>query len=228
MEKKKYLRGFILIALIFLIYNLAVVPFESNAVFWIAYFFSVFAIFMQAFMLQRIVKSQTLIKDRIYEYPMFRISVLYLILQMITGLVLMALSVRIPVFAAAMIEAVILAVAVMGFYAAESAQAEVVRQDMQLHHELVKMEELQTRVNLLLGQCEKGKIREDIKKLAEEIRYSNPLSRECSEEIEEEITVLFTEIEAAALDADMENVSCLCGRMTELLRERDRICKQGG
>jgi hypothetical protein len=34
-----------------------------------------------------------------------------------------------------------------------------------------------------------------------------------------------TEIEAAALDEDVENVAQLYDRMTGLLRERDRICK---
>ncbi len=226
--RKKYLRGCILLLFVFLIYHIAVVTFAKNIVFWIVYFFSVFAIAVQAFTLHEIVKSQALIKDRIYDFPMFRISILYLIVQLATGLVLMGLSDKVPVFAAALAETVILAVAVAGFYAAGAAQAEAVRQDAQLYRELAEMEELRTRVNLLIGQCEDGKIGEILHKLEEEIHYSNPLSRESARGIEEEITVLFSEIEAAALEPDTETVSCLCNRMTELLRERDRICKHGG
>ncbi len=223
--RKKYLRGYILLLLVFLIYQIAVVPFAKNIVFWIAYFFSVFAIVMQAFMLREIMKSQALIKDRIYDFPVFRISILYLLVQVITGLILMGLSDKVPVFVAALTEMVILTVAVMGFYAAEAAQTEAVRQDAQQHREFAQMEELQTRVNLLIGQCEDGKTGEILHKLEEEIHYSNPLSKESTREIEEEITVLLSEIEAAALDADAEAVSSLCKRMTGLLRERDRICK---
>ncbi len=225
--RKKYLRGYILLLLVFLIYQIAVVPFAKNSVFWIVYIFSVFAIAAQAFMLHEIVKSQVLIKDRIYDFPMFRISILYLIVQVTAGLVLMGLSDKVPVFAATLTEVVILAVAVMGFYAARSAQTEAVRQEAQQHSELAQMEELRTRVNLLIGQCEDEKIGEILHKLEEEIHYSNPLSKESTSKIEEEITVLFSEIEATALDADTENVSSLCKRMTELLRERDRICKHG-
>ncbi len=225
--RKKYLRGYILLLLVFLTYQIAVVPFAKNIVFWIVYIFSVFAIAAQAFMLHEIVKSQALIKDRIYDFPMFRISILYLIVQVAAGLVLMGLSDKVPVFAAALTETVILAAAVMGFYAAKAAQTEAFRQEAQQHRGLAQMEELRTRVNLLIGQCEDEKTGEILHKLEEEIHYSNPLSKESTSKIEEEITVLFSEIEATALDADTENVSSLCKRMTELLRERDRICKHG-
>ncbi len=225
--RKKYLRGYILLLLVFLLYHIAIVPFAKNIVFWIVYFFSVFAIAMQAFTLHELMKSQALIKDRIYDFPMFRISILYFIVQLTTGLVLMGLSDKVPVFAAALAETVLLALAVIGFYAVKAAQAEAVRQDAQQYREFAQMEELRTRVNLLIGQCEDGKAREILHKLEEEIHYSNPLSKESTREIEEEITVLFSEIEATALDADTETVSSLCKRMTGLLRERDRICKHG-
>ena len=227
MNRKKYLRGYILIAFVFLIYNIATVPFAKNIVFLIAYFFSVTAILMQVYTLYEMMKSQAIIKDRVYDFPMFRISVLYLIVQITASLLLMWFSVKIPVFAAVLIEMVILAVAVMGFFAAGAARTEALRQDARLEEELIKMKELQARINLLIGQCEEAQIREILHKLAEEIRYSNPLSKEITEEIEEEISVLFTEIEAAALDGNTENTSDLCERITGLLRERDRICKYG-
>lgn len=227
MNRKKYLRGYVLIAFVFLIYNIATVPFVKNMVFWIVYFFSAIAIFMQVYTLHEILKSEAPIKDRVYDFPMFRISTLYLVIQVTAGLIMMGFSERIPVFAAALTEVVILAVAVMGFFAAESARAEAIRQDVQLKEELIIMRELQLRIDSLISQCEEAQIQDILHRLAEEVRYSNPLSKEITEEIEEEILVLFTEIEAAALAEDSENILSLCDRMTGLLRERDRICKYG-
>lgn len=227
MNRKKYLRGYILIAFVFLIYNIATIPFAKNIVFWTAYFFSVSAILMQVYTLYEMMKSQVLIKNRVYDFPMLRNSVLYLIMQIVSSLLLMGFSEKIPIYAAALIEMIILAVAVMGFFAVRAARTETLRQDAQLEEELIKMKELQLRVNLLIGQCEEEQIREILHKLAEEIRYSNPLSKEITEEIEEEISVLFTEIEAAALNGDTDNTSSLCERITGLLQERDRICKYG-
>lgn len=227
MDRKKCLRGYILIAFILLIFNIATVPFSKNMVFWIVYFFSVIAILMQVNTLHEMMKSRALIKDRMYDFPVLKISVLYLALQITAGLLLMGFSTKIPVFAAALIEVVILAAAVMGLFVARSTRTEALRQDDRLEEELIKMKELQSRVALLISQCEETQIREILHKLAEEVRYSNPLSREITEEIEEEISVLFTEIEAAALNGDVENAFGLCERMTGLLRERDRICKYG-
>lgn len=227
MNRKKYLQGYILIAFVFLIYNIATIPFAKNIVFWTAYFFSVTAILMQVYMLYEMAKNQALIKDKVFDFPMFRNSVLYLIVQITASLFLMGFSVKIPVFAAVLIEMVILAVAVMEFFAVRAARTEALRQDAQLAEELIKMKELQARINLLISQCEKAQIQEILHKLAEEIHYSNPLSKEITEEIEEEISVLFTEIEAAALDGDTDNTSGLCERITGLLQERDRICKYG-
>lgn len=225
MNRKRYLRVYILIAFIFLMYNIATVPFSRSIIFWIAYFFSVLAILVQIYTLRELLKNQAPVRDRLYDFPIFRISILYLIVQIIVGLLLMGFADKVPVFAAALVETGILAAAVMALYAAGSARAEAFRQDVLLRNGLEKIEELQTRVNLLTGQCDKEEVKETLSRLAEEIRYSNPLSREATEEIEEEITVLFTEVEAAALDGDIENTAGLCERMTGLLRERDRICK---
>ncbi len=224
---KKYMRAYILIAFVFIIYGVAVIPFPKNIIFGVAFAFSILAIAAQIYTVYTVLKSQSLIKDRIYDFPQIRISILYLIVQLLASFLLMGFSDKIPVFAAVLAEIIILAVAVIGFFAVDAARAEAVRQDVQLEKELVKMREMQTRINLLIDQCEEKPIKDMLQKTAEEIRYSNPVSREISEEIEDELAVLLTEIETAALDGDVENTAKLCARMEELLRERDRICKYG-
>lgn len=224
---KKLLHGYILIAFEFLIYVIATVPFQKNIVFWIVFAFSILSLLVQIAVLHFVMNGQVRIKDRIYDFPIIRISALYLLIQFLVSLLFMGFSDKIPVFAAVLIEMVILMIAVTGFYFAGAAKKEVLRQDKQLEKELEKGKEWQTRLGILIGQCGEGQIREILGKLAEEIRYSNPISREVSEEIEEEIAVLLTEVEEAALAEDIENTAGLCERMTALLQERDRICKYG-
>ena len=224
---KKNMRAYILIAFIFIIYGVAAIPFPKNIIFGVAFAFSLLAIAAQIYTVYTLLKSQALIKDRIYDFPQIRISILYLIVQLLASFLLMGFSAKIPVFAAVLAEIIILAIAVIGFFAVDAARTEAVRQDIQLEKDLVKMREMQTRINLLIDQCEEKPIKDMLQKTAEEIRYSNPISRDISEEIENEIDVLYTEIETAALDADVENTARLCDRMEELLRERDRICKYG-
>lgn len=200
---------------------------EKNIAFGIVLVFSLLAILAQIYTVHTVMKSQLPAKDRVYDFPMIRVSVLYLLIQLLTSLLIVGFSAKIPAFAAIIIEIVILAIAVIAFYAVKVTQKEILRQDAQLKKELSKMEELQTRINLLISQCEEEQIRGMIQKLSEEVRYSNPISRDISEEIEEELEVLFTDIETRVLDGDVENTTELCSRMKGLLRERDRICKYG-
>lgn len=97
--------------------------------------------------------------------------------------------------------------------------------DIPENRDLTKMRELYTRIGRLISQCSEERIREILQELEEEVRYSNPVSRDASEEIDEEIMVLYTEIESSSLDEDVDNTIELCKRMKGLLRERDRICK---
>ncbi len=97
--------------------------------------------------------------------------------------------------------------------------------DIPENRDLTKMRELYTRIGRLISQCSEERIREILQELEEEVRYSNPVSRDASEEIDEEIMVLYTEIESLSLDEDIDNTIELCKRMKGLLRERDRICK---
>ncbi|MBD5462131.1 MAG: hypothetical protein HDR24_03585 [Lachnospiraceae bacterium] len=222
---KKYLHGYIVIAFVFIIYGAAIIPFPKTVIFGIAFFFSLLAIMAQVYNVYTVMKSQTLIKDKIYDFPQIRVSVLYLTVQLLTSLLLMGFSAKVPVFAAVLVEVIILAAAVLGFFAVGAVRKEAVRQDVQLKKELARMEELQTRINLLIAQCGGEQIKDMLQKLSEEIRYSNPISRDSTEEIEDEIDVLFSEVEASALDGNMENTAEVCGRLRGLLKERDRICK---
>lgn len=224
--KKESLRGYILLAFVLVIYLVATIPFPKTVVFWIAFSFSLLAVFSQLYTM-RVLKNdgKASIKDRFYEFPLMRVSVLYLILQIGVSILLMLFSEKVPVFAAVLIEVILMALAAVGCFAVEAAGREVIRQETEIKRELAKMEELQEQIRRLIAQCDEGKLEEILQRLAEEVRYSNPVSNDSSEEIEEEITVLFSEIEERILDDDLENVEALCYRMRGLLRERDRICK---
>lgn len=212
--------------LVFIIYVVAAIPFPKTDVFWAAFAFSLAVFLAQVYTMHAIMKSQASIKDRIYDFPLIRISALYLAVQLLASLLLMGFSAKIPIFAAVLVEMVILAAAAVGFFAVGAVKKEIISQDIQLKKKLASMEELQSRVHLLISRCGEGQIRELLQKLAEEIRYSNPVSGEDSEEIEEEIAVLFGEVEEAALDGDLENTAELCDQIKGLLKERDRICKE--
>lgn len=223
--RKENLRGYVLLAFVFVIYLVATIPFPKTVVFWIAFSFSLFAILSQLYTMRVLKNGKERIKDKFYEFPLLRVSALYLIIQIGVSILLMLFSEEVPVFAAVLAEVILVALAAVGCFAVEAAGREVIRQETEIKRELSKMEELQEQIRRLIAQCDEEKKKEKLQRLAEEVRYSNPVSNDISEEIEEEITVLFSEIEERILDDDVENAETLCDRMRGLLRERDRICR---
>lgn len=226
--KRKLMRGYILLALVCAIYGIAMVPFPKDAVWGTVLVYSVMAVAAQGYTLYVMFRTEALIKDRIYDYPMLRISVIYLIVQLTVSLVLLGFAQKIPYYAVLLVETVIVAGAVAGFYGAKSARTEIDRQDGQMQEQLAWMRAIQSRVEVLYSQCREGEIGQIIQKLLEEIRYSNPVSSDVSKEMEEEIACLLQEAEAAVMEENVEAARQWCGQITDLLRERDRIRKYGG
>ena len=64
-----------------------------------------------------------------------------------------------------------------------------------------------------------------LKKLAEELRYSDPVSSAALTEIERDLSAAVEELQAAVIDADTSAVKHLCRKASALLAERSRLCK---
>ena len=152
--KKENLRGYILLAFVLVIYLVATVPFPKTVVFWITFSFSLFAIFSQLYTMRILKNGKARIKDKFYEFPLLRVSVLYLIIQIGVSILLMLLSEKVPVFAAVLVEVILMALAAVGCFAVEAAGREVIRQETEIKRELAKMEELQEQIRRLIAQCD--------------------------------------------------------------------------
>lgn len=222
---KRVIKGYVLIVLVWLLYITLTVSLPKTIIFWIVAGFSVPVLLAQIFTLHTIDRPDALMKDRALDYPKLRISVYYSGVQFAAGLLLMIFAARIPVWAATAIETAILLLAVVAFYAVETACAEVIRQKEQTQDAMANMQDFQEKINRLILHCNQEPIQNRLRKLADEIHYCNPVSTDSSLEIENETASLLTEIEDCALAGDADTFFVLCDRVTELLRERDRICK---
>lgn len=222
---KRLVKGYVLIILVWLLYIMLTVPLPKTTVFWIAAGFSVPVLLAQILTLHTIDRPDTLMKNRALDYPKLRVVLSYTGVQFAAGLLLMKFAVRIPIWAAAAIETAILLLAVTAFYAVEAACAEVVRQKEQMQDAMAGMQNFREMINRMLLHCDQEAIQSRLRKLADELRYCSPASTDSSQEIESETTLLLAELEDCALANDADTVFALCDQITELLRERDRICK---
>ena len=224
-EKGK--KGLLVLALLFVVYTLIVlaVPFAKGGMFWLTYLFTAAAFGVQAYVFKLSFEKEAGAKSKFYGFPIARVGVLYLAVQIMLGLVFMALAAVAPVWLALVLYLALLAAAAVGVIATDSIRDEVERQDTQLKKDVATMRALQSKAAALPARCEDTTAKAALEKLAEEFRYSDPVSAPPLVEMENHLTAALDELEAAVADTDNTAAMDLCKKISAALAERNRLCK---
>ena len=221
--KKDAVRGVVVLGVLLVLYILIafLIPFVHTATFWVSFVFTLIAFGVVAASIYIAFVKNPDAKSRFYGFPIAKIGVIYGAVQLAAGLVLMALAAVVPAWIAVLVYAVALGAAVIGLVSAEAVVSEIHVQDAKLKNNVALMRSLQSKLNQIAVQSEdKG-----IKALAEEFRYSDPVSSDALAEIERDLAAVADELQAAVVDGDGEAADKLCRKAAATLAERNRLCK---
>ena len=221
--KKDAVRGVVVLGVLLVLYILIafLIPFVHTATFWVSFVFTLIAFGVVAASIYIAFVKNPDAKSRFYGFPIAKIGVIYGAVQLAAGLVLMALAAIVPAWIAVLVYAVALGAAVIGLVSAEAVVSEIHVQDAKLKNNVALMRSLQSKINQIAAQSEdKG-----IKALAEEFRYSDPVSSDALAEIERDLAAVVDELQAAVVDGDGEAADKLCRKAAATLAERNRLCK---
>ena len=221
--KKDTMRGIIGLGVLLLLYILVafLIPFVHTAVFWVSFVFTLIAFAVVAASMYIAFVKNPDARSRFYGFPLARIGAIYGLVQLIAGFVFMALAQWAPVWAAFLVYAIALGAAVIGLVSAEAVVSEIHAQDDKLKKDVSLMRSLQSKVNQMAAQSENA----DIKALADEFRYSDPVSNAAIADAEADLAAAMDELQSAYVDGDSEAVATLCRKASALLAERNRLCK---
>lgn len=224
-EKEK--KGVLVLVLLLVVYTLIVlaVPFAKGGMFWLTYLFTAAAFGVQAYVFKLSFEKEKGAKSKFYGFPIARVGVLYLAVQLVLGLVLMALAAVAPVWLALVLYLALLVAAAVGVIATDSIRDEVERQDAQLKKDVATMRALQSKAAALPARCEDTTAKAALEKLAEEFRYSDPVSAPALADLETDMAATMEELSAAVTDGDNAAVLALCKKISATLAERNRLCK---
>ena len=219
-------RGLMILAIVLAVFSLIAfaAPFAHTAVFWIGYGFGVFAVLFQLYIFKASFAGNGDAKSRFYGFPIARLGIYYLVTQLILSVIEMALAGLIPAWPAIIVNALALAVALIGCITAETMRDEIVQQDNKLKKNVSAMRELQSMAASMVGQCSDEEMKSIVKKIADELRFSDPVSSEATAELEEDMRSQMQDIQQAITEGDTEGVKVLCIKACESLAERNRIC----
>lgn len=219
-------RGLIILAIVLAVFSLIAfaVPFAHTTLFWVAYGFGVFAILFQLYIFKTSFAGNDDAKSRFYGFPIARLGVYYLITQLILSVIEFALAGLIPVWPAVIVNVLVLAFVLIGCITAETMRDEIVQQDNKLKKNVSAMRELQSMAASIVGQCSDEEMKSIVKKIADELRFSDPVSSDATAELENEMRSQLSDIQQAIVEGDVNGTKTLCTKLLETSAERNRVC----
>ena len=225
--KKDTLRAGIGLGVLLILYILIafLIPFVKTAVFWVSFVFTLIAFGVVAASIYIAFIRNPEAKSKFYGFPIAKIGVMYGAAQLLAGLIFMALGLWIPVWAAVLVYALLLGAAVIGLISADAVVEEIHNQDGKLRKNVALMRALQSKLNQMAAQCDDPDASSAVKKFAEELRYSDPVSSDALADIERDLTAAVEELQSAIVDGDSAATKQLCRKASGILVERNRLCK---
>lgn len=225
--KKDTMRGVVGLSVLLILYILIafLIPFAKTATFWVSFVFTLIAFCVVAASIYIAFVKNPDAKSRFYGFPIARIGIIYGIAQLVAGLLLMALGKWVPVWLVVLMCAIMLGAAVIGLISADAVAEQIHAQDAKLKKDVAAMRAIQSKLSVLPGQCEDPVTAKCLTQLAEEIRFSDPVSSEATQETEADLNALTDELQKAVLEHDTAAAQNLCKRCQAVLMERNRLCK---
>lgn len=227
--KKNSARWWVIWAVVLAVYNVIVfaVPFPKNAVFFVSWVFSLIAIAAQVYVIRTAFYKGESTTSKFYGFPIAKLGVLYLIVQLALGLMFMALgfALTIPLWVPLVLYIVLLGAAAVGLISTEATRDEIARQDTKLKKDVSCMRALQSKAMAMVPLAKDASVRAALEKFAEEIRFSDPVSGAALEAAESDLSTCVDDLQQAVLDNDQEAALSLEKRAEMLLAERNRLCK---
>lgn len=123
-----------------------------------------------------------------------------------------------------MLYLVLLCAALIGFVGADSVREEVVKQDANTKKQVSVMRAFQSQVANLSINCD-ASVKPELDKLAEEFRFSDPVSSDAIKDAEDELRCCIDELQRAVSENRSVDIPELCRKTSLVLAERNRLCK---
>lgn len=224
--KKDTIRWGVVLGILLVLYLLLafLIPVAHTATFWVSIIFTLIAFCVVAASIYIAFIKDPDAKSRFYGFPIARIGVIYGLVQLIASLIFIALSRWAPVWAAFLVYAVALGAAAIGLIGSEAVVSEIQTQDTKLKAAVSVMRSVRSKVDTLCAQCPEP-VAKQVRALAEELRYSDPVSSEALAGVEQDLVAAVDQLQAAIVDGDITAAEELCRRAAGILAERDRLCK---
>lgn len=215
MKKNKGM-AYIVLAITFALLNVIAfaIPTAKTATFWIAYVFTAVAFALQIGIWNLAFKGTDTLKSKFLGIPLISVGITYLIIQIIAFAIFMAFPIA-PSWIAIIVCALILGISAICLIGTETGREEVNRIEEKVEKKVFYIKSLQIDIEMLASAETDADTKAALAKLAEKIRFSDPMSSEALADLEAEIINKAKELKTA------ENKSAIITDLNSLITERN-------
>ena len=212
--------SYLALGIVFILFNVIafVIPTDKTATFWTAYAFSVVAFVIQILLWKIAFSKKDTLKSKSLGIPVIHVGIIYLIIQLIAFAVFMIFPV-LPTWLAVIVCATILAISALCAIAGKAGANEINRVEEKIKVKRAFIQFLQTDIEMLVESENDSETKAALQKLAEKVRFSDPMSHEMLSELESRISDKVEEMKTAA------DKTTLIKEIDLLLLERNKKCK---
>ena len=226
---KKFSSGLLIIAILAVVYSVIywVVPVTVSAATVWAYIFTLASVgvciysYFLAF-----VKSNDP-KSAIYGFPISRIGFIYVTAQMVESLLILIASKFIDVksWVCVVICVIMLGAALIGVIITDNSRDYIQDLDVKKTDNTKAMKYFNADVTSIIEKCSDAEVKKILNKLAEECKYSDPVSNAETEVLEEAINDMIASLSMEIGNMDSANAIAKVNEIRDALRDRNRRCK---
>ena len=215
---------YFVLSVIYVVIFLAV-PFEKNATTWVAFAFGCISIIAGAIVSYISFDKGQDLKSKVYGFPMFRLGYYYTIIQLLLTIALFIAEffMEIPEWISVVFGIALLGALIIGAVSIDNTREIIEKQEISDSIKTKTMESFVTNLNSLVRKCSDEKTKKALEELAEDFKFSDPVSNiatiDKEKEMSEKIDRLMNNIEN---DKSIELINDLKG----LLEERNELCKK--
>ena len=225
-RKKNAVYGGAILLILLAVFNVVafVVPHIKGGTFWTGYAFTMAAFLLEIlFAFLAFGKADTLYRTFL-GIPVFRLGIVYLVIQVIFGLVCLFVHL-LPTWIAVVASVILLGLYLILIITAMMARDEVDKTGNKVKDQTAFIRSLTVDAESLLARAKSETAKAEAKKVYEAVRYSDPVSSEEFSAVETQITMKFASFSAAVEANEAEAVMAVGAELLILIGNRNRKCK---
>lgn len=226
---KKQKSSFAVYAILFIVYNVLyfAIPFPKHSAAWIGYCFTLCSFAVSYWLFSVAFRETETLESKVYGFPIFRVGIIYLVSQIVFGFVidLLGYKINIPNWLVLVVSVILLAYALIGMIATDTTRTVIEKQQEEVQIQTEKITYFRLDIARLADKADDEAVKKQLSKLAEDVRFSDPVSSEPLKEIEEQLEMEAHKLENM-LGGNKEQCLAQIKLLSDLLVNRNRMCKE--